>query len=65
MISMIRRMGRRMARNALTAAELQERKDSKTQMFRLDGAGGYRTLHPTRGWKHVCAARARAQGLVL
>ena len=32
---------------------------AKPQPFEINDDGSYRTLHPTRGWRHVCARRAR------
>lgn len=40
-----------------------EAKATKPQVVQATPDGGYRTLHPTRGWRKVSPARLRAWGL--
>lgn len=62
MSSFTRTIGKRIALKFLTAEQRQERKDSKAQTFRQHEDGiGYDVLHPTRGWRRVCARRVIAR----
>lgn len=46
-----------------TAPKYAEREPGKPQIVEVFATGGYRTLHPTRGWKAVSPARAALYGL--
>jgi len=62
MSSFIRTIGKRIAKSKMTKAERIEHKESKSQVFKQHDDGGYSVLHPTRGWRHVCAKRAALGG---
>lgn len=65
MSSFIRRIQRKSIRAAkayLVSAGLVKA-DSKEQVMQFLPNGGYRTLHPTRGWRYVSPRRAALYGL--
>lgn len=49
---------RKMQRARLGVKLFNEGRDIP-QPVKVHKDGGYTVLHPTRGWKHVCAKRAR------
>ena len=55
MSSMIRRMQRKFARS-------QPDYEKPEAKFVLNEDGSYEAYHPTRGWRHVSAQRARLYG---
>jgi hypothetical protein len=61
MSSLIRRMGKRIAKKVMSKEELKAHKESKRQSFRMHDDGSYDVLHYTKGWRHVSAKRIAAQ----
>ena len=55
-------LSRKWARKRLGAKEFKKRQEATStqpRTHKVYADGSYHTLHPTKGWRFVCARRAR------